>query len=112
MARRVIPQLIDDIDGTVLEPGNGATIEFAFDGKRYEIDLTEENAQQFREALAPYIDAARTLSTSRGAARTPKPASKTNLDDVRAWARENGHTVSDRGRIPAAVQSAYDAAHS
>src|SRR4051794_13480730 len=31
--------------------------------------------------------------------------------DVRAWARSNGHTVSDRGRIPAAVQAAYDAAH-
>ena len=30
---------------------------------------------------------------------------------VRAWARANGHVVSDRGRIPAAVQAAYDAAH-
>ena len=30
---------------------------------------------------------------------------------VRAWARENGYVVSDRGRVPAAVQAAYDTAH-
>lgn len=30
---------------------------------------------------------------------------------IREWARENGHQVSDRGSIPAAVLSAFDAAH-
>jgi hypothetical protein len=30
---------------------------------------------------------------------------------VRAWARENGHVVSDRGRVPLAVQRAFDEAH-
>jgi hypothetical protein len=30
---------------------------------------------------------------------------------VRAWARDNGYVVSDRGRIPLEVQAAYDAAH-
>src|SRR5215469_9419238 len=34
-----------------------------------------------------------------------------DLAEVRAWARENGHDVSDRGAIPARVQHAYDAAH-
>jgi hypothetical protein len=33
------------------------------------------------------------------------------LSAVRAWARQNGHQVSDRGRIPASVQAAYDKAH-
>jgi hypothetical protein len=27
--------------------------------------------------------------------------------DVRAWARANGHAVKERGRVPAAVMSAY-----
>ncbi|NUO33504.1 MAG: Lsr2 family protein, partial [Dermatophilaceae bacterium] len=27
------------------------------------------------------------------------------------WARANGHAVSDRGRISAEIQSAYDKAH-
>lgn len=30
--------------------------------------------------------------------------------EVRAWARENGHIVADRGRIPASVMAAYAAA--
>jgi hypothetical protein len=30
---------------------------------------------------------------------------------VREWARKNGHKVSDRGRISAEVQAAYDKAH-
>jgi len=30
---------------------------------------------------------------------------------VREWARANGHQVSDRGRISAEVQDAYDKAH-
>jgi hypothetical protein len=30
---------------------------------------------------------------------------------IRDWARRNGHQVSDRGRIPASVVSAYEDAH-
>lgn len=30
---------------------------------------------------------------------------------IRQWAVDNGHAVSTRGRIPAAVLQAYDAAH-
>ncbi len=34
---------------------------------------------------------------------------RTDLDDVRAWARENGHDVAARGRVRQAVLDAYDA---
>ncbi|MEV8239511.1 histone-like nucleoid-structuring protein Lsr2 [Microbacterium testaceum] len=30
---------------------------------------------------------------------------------VRQWARENGHTVSDRGRVPATIVDAYKSAN-
>jgi hypothetical protein len=30
---------------------------------------------------------------------------------VREWAAQNGYTLSERGRVPAAVLDAYDAAH-
>lgn len=30
---------------------------------------------------------------------------------VRDWARQNGYTVSDRGRIAKSIQDAFDAAH-
>ena len=44
--------------------------------------------------------------TRRTAAAPPNPAS------VRAWAKSNGHAVSDRGRVPAQVIAAYVAAGS
>jgi len=31
--------------------------------------------------------------------------------DVRAWAAANGHTVSNRGTLPAAIKAAYAEAH-
>ncbi|GAB2606885.1 hypothetical protein GCM10027168_44670 [Streptomyces capparidis] len=37
--------------------------------------------------------------------------SREDLARIRAWARRNGHTVSDRGQIPRHIQAAYDAAH-
>jgi len=30
---------------------------------------------------------------------------------IRTWARDNGHEVSERGRIPKAVVEAYHSAH-
>ena len=52
MARKIVHQLVDDLDGTVLEVGSGETILFSLDGTAYEIDLTDENAAALRDALA------------------------------------------------------------
>jgi nucleoid-associated protein Lsr2 len=30
---------------------------------------------------------------------------------IREWARQNGHKVSERGRIPKSILEAYQAAH-
>ncbi|MTE23407.1 Lsr2 family protein [Microbacterium sp. ZXX196] len=115
MARKIVHQLVDDIDGTVLEPGEGETILFSLDGKSYEIDVSAENAQAVRDAFEPFVSSARRIS---GATAAPKArgarssgGSGRDLAAVREWARANGHTVSDRGRVPEAVLQAYDAAH-
>jgi len=112
MAQRVQVLLVDDIDG-----GNAAeTVSFALDGVSYEIDLSEANAQKLRDDLASWVGHARRAggrrSTGRraangGAAR----AGRGDLAAVREWARKHGHKVSDRGRISAEVQDAYDKAH-
>jgi len=112
MARKIVHQLVDDIDGTVLEPGEGQTVLFSLEGIGYEIDLTDANADALRAALAPYVSAARAVTGARGRRSAGKPAGgRRDLPAVRAWARDNGHTVSDRGRVPASVLDAYDAAH-
>lgn len=112
MAQQFHVQYIDDIDGTVL--GSEAnTIAFAFDGKDYTIDLSDENAAAFREAVAPYVSAGhRQTSAKRKPARKgagTAPAGNTKA--IREWARENGHDISERGRIPAEIMAAYSDAN-
>jgi hypothetical protein len=45
-----------------------------------------------------------TASPARSASRN---AAKTDPAIIRSWARANGHAISDRGRVPAAVLAAY-----
>ena len=52
---------------------------------------------------------ARALAAALPAA-TPLRAGDPSPSEVRAWARANGHEVSSKGRIPAAVRSAFDEA--
>jgi hypothetical protein len=117
MARRIVHQLVDDLDGTVLEIGSGETVLFSLDGAAYEIDLTDDNASALRDSLAPYVAAARSISSSRGSSGSGGGGSKrrrTGQQDysaVRAWAKSNGYKVSERGRVPASVLEAYEAAN-
>ncbi|KQZ83267.1 hypothetical protein ASD56_13240 [Microbacterium sp. Root166] len=118
MARRIVHQLVDDLDGTILEIGEGETVLFSLDGVAYEIDLTDGNATALREALAPFVAAGRSVSSGRGSngsgGSAPRKRRRTNQQDfsaIRAWAKDNGHQVSERGRVPASVLEAYEAAH-
>ncbi|MCZ2816764.1 histone-like nucleoid-structuring protein Lsr2 [Modestobacter sp. VKM Ac-2984] len=117
MARKTTIVLEDDLTGQVLEEGRGETVAFALDGQSYEIDLSEGNSVQLRADLSRYVDAARKTSASRGGTQGRKAASsfaaagRKDTGEIRSWARENGHEVSERGRIPTAVVEAYDAAH-
>ena len=64
MAQQFQVQYIDDLDGTDL--GSVAhTISFAFDGKEYSIDLSDENAAQFREVMAPYVENGRRVTGTK-----------------------------------------------
>lgn len=112
MAKQHFTRLIDDLDGEVLEEGK--TIHFSLEGRSYEIDLSEKNADKLREAFAPFIKAGRSIgSASRGATARGRGAKKDTRDlgAVREWAAANGYDVSTRGRVPASVLEAYDAAH-
>src|SRR5262245_53842677 len=109
MAQRVNIVLEDDLDGSDADE----TVTFGLDGVTYEIDLSSGNAAQLRDALAPFVGHARKASGRRAATRPPvaRSSGKRDLADVREWARKNGHKVSDRGRISAQVQAAFDKAH-
>lgn len=106
MAQKVNIVLIDDID----QSEASETVSFALDGRDYEIDLSDKNAAALRDALAPFIAHARKSATGRRKAAVrsvvgPSPA------EIRAWARENGFEVPERGRVSAEVREAYFAAN-
>jgi hypothetical protein len=106
MAQKVTVELQDDLDGGPADE----TVRFGVDGAEYEIDLSNKNAAAFRRKLAPFIDHAR--KAVRGQRRRPgrTSASREHSGDIRAWAKDQGITVSARGRIPASVVEQYQAA--
>ncbi|MFI7579683.1 Lsr2 family protein [Kocuria sp. M1N1S27] len=113
MAQTVKIILEDDLDGGPAEE----TVRFGLDGAQYEIDLSEENAGKLRDAVRPFIAKARRAQGKQtpkpGKSGGARPTGKSNPDTaaIRQWARENGHPVSDRGRIHQDVQKAYYDAH-
>ena len=111
MAQKTFIQLVDDLDGGALGDGEGKTVTFALEGVSYEIDLSQAHIDELTEALAPYVAGARKVSGRKSAARTTGSKSDpAELKKIRDWADKNGHTVSSRGRISAAVRDAYNAA--
>ena len=112
MAQRVEIILEDDLDGTKADE----TVLFGLDGAEYEVDLSTDNAQGLRDALAQYVGVARRTGGRRkrataAAPRSAENGSGANTSDIRAWAQENGYEVSSRGRVSAEVRDAYDKAH-
>jgi hypothetical protein len=111
MAQQTTVRFVDDLDGSEAS----GTVEFAFEGRRYEIDLSDENAEKLRSALSPFVDAARKVGgRGRGRRQATEPRSaRSSREDtaaIRQWAREHGHKISDRGRIPKSVLDAYKGA--
>lgn len=107
MAQKTVITLIDDLNGTVIEEGKGETISFSLDGINYQIDLTSDNAEGLREALRPYLAKARKVTRPTAVRSTSGARPKQDLSAVRTWLREQGHKVSERGRIPATLLEEY-----
>jgi hypothetical protein len=100
--------MTDDLDGSPA----AETVMFGFDGVTYEIDLSERNRAKLERDLAPYVAAGRRVSRTRRRGGPGRPlAPRADRAAVRAWARENGLKVSERGRISTEVLSQYEAVH-
>lgn len=115
MAQKVQVLLVDDIDGGEAEE----TVSFSLDGVSYEIDLSAKNASTLRDAVAPYVGAAR--KAGRTAAMKAVAATRTRVSGstatadreqnqaIREWAKKRGFKVSDRGRIPSDIVKQFHA---
>lgn len=118
MARKVMVTLVDDLDGTELAD-DGESVEFAVDGTAYAIDLSSEHAAELRDTFGRYMEVARKVgrvspsgSRSGHSGRSHRSGEdRERTKEIRAWAVANGHMNDNaRGRIPARVYEAYEAA--
>lgn len=114
MAKQTITVLTDDLDGGDAD----RSLEFGLDGVSYTIDLSEKNADKLYKILEPYVSAGTRVRRGATDARATRgvavPSSRSNRDQnqaIREWAAKNGHTVSERGRIPTSVVEAFHQAH-
>jgi len=106
MAQKVQVLLVDDVDGGTADE----TVTFGLDGVSYEIDLTAANAEKLRKTMSAWVGSARKVGRA-GRARGRRAATASNAQEIREWAKANGHEVSARGRISAELKAAFDAAH-
>ena len=106
MAQKITVTLEDDLDGGPADQ----TVRFGLDGAEYEIDLSASNATAFRARLAPYTARARKAGRGLGSRPGRSASSCERSGEIRAWAKDQGIAVSDRGRIPASVIEQYQAA--
>jgi hypothetical protein len=110
MAKRVIHELIDDLNG---QPAD-ETVTFGLDGTMYTIDLTAKNATKLRDALASYVAAGTKLGRggliSRRASALSGTGPRTDRamnQAIRQWARSKRLEVSERGRISQDIVDSY-----
>ena len=112
MAKTTVTHITDDIDGSK----DATEVTFSFNGTDYSIDLSKKNLGAFEKAIKPYVDAATKVtgrnSASRRTKTSPSAGTRRDLASIRAWAKQQGLQVSDRGRVSAAVVEQYDAANS
>jgi hypothetical protein len=130
MATEIVERKLDDVyrvKGVRKEAD--VTVEFAYKGRSFVIDLTKGNEAEFDDAIEPFLEAATevtgrrkvgTIKKSAPPATSSAPKKKaavksggtpTEADAIREWARSQGLQVSDRGRIADSVKAAYYAGH-
>jgi hypothetical protein len=103
VAKELIVQLRDDMDGTLSE--DVATRGFSFDGVDYEIELNDNNHENFRLDILKWIQAARKVSKpARKRAHKPQAATAA---EVRAWAVAKGYDVPQRGAVSNELRKAH-----
>lgn len=106
MAQRIITQLIDDLDGSEATE----TVRFGLENHSFEIDLNGAHAQALRDALQPYLTAARRITSAKPVRSGASAVTGVDTKAVRRWAEANGVELKSRGRIPEEVVRRYEAA--
>ena len=112
MAQKTVVTVVCDLphDGEV---EGTETVSFAFDGTAYEIDVCAQHAKDLREKFGKYVEHSRRVAggASGRRRRARSGPGRERSSEIRAWAKQRGHKVSERGRIPASIIAEYESSH-
>lgn len=104
------------------------TVRFTWEGTRHQLDLCTDHLDEVESAVNQWVRGTTTSAGARrggrkaAAARPARAAKRSRAKrasssaasnpsrELRTWAKANGFNVSDRGRIPSDVRTAYEAA--
>ena len=111
MAQKQSVTYVSDLSGAEITDNDQPTLTFGWDGSEYSIDLTAKEADKFFKAVEPYLSAATKVSGGRKRAGKKQQQSGPTAAELREWGKQNGYDIPDRGRIPAAVREAFEAAN-
>lgn len=104
MAIQNVQVITDDFGGK----GEATPVLLSVDGQTFRIDLNKSNRAKFNRALAKYMVPEFAVPPRK---RSAAPRSRNSeAARIREWARDNGHTVADRGRLPLSLVEQYRAA--
>lgn len=113
--RQIIETVTCDVCGETTEDATAVTL--GWGREQWELDLCPTHNAELSSQFDTWTAKARRATGGRsgrgsGGAGSTSAGSGTSSDAnaVREWARANGYTVGDKGRIAAEVRSAYEAA--
>ncbi|WP_030167382.1 MULTISPECIES: Lsr2 family protein [Actinomycetes] len=118
MAKKTVVEFIDDLDGKPIEIDELNTIEWSWRGVDYVVDTSTANLEKIENGKVPVttlLNKSTGVSGRRRSGTAKRSAAGSNgaAGDVgeraaiRAWARDRGYDVGDRGRISARIVAAY-----
>jgi len=101
-----------DYDDKEIPEGQQRSLTFGIDGQDYEIDLCKKHGDRFGEVIHKFAQHARKPG-QKGASKRKRrtAANRQHSAEIRAWAKDQGMDVSDRGRIPGSVLAGFERTH-
>jgi hypothetical protein len=110
MAQKTVVTVVCDLPHAGEVEGT-ESVSFAFDGNAYEIDLCESHSKELREKVGAFADHARKVAAGGRRRKARTGPGRERSSEIREWARQRGHKVSERGRIPGNIIAEYEASH-
>jgi hypothetical protein len=109
IVQKPVVKIFDDFSGDEL-PETAKPVRYQFNDRAYNLYLSDGSKRSVDQFIADLTSGADEIVTGSRRKAPPIKAGY-SLEDLREWARANGHDVSDNRRAANSVIDAFNAAH-